>query len=373
MTFFRSLLASAIKLPADRIEADVPLEHYGIDSILVVQMTRELEKVFGSLSKTLFFEYQNIGLLANYFLKAHTHKLQEILGMSPQAPVSQGQMPMPPQPEVAVPGTATAAWHQRQHSTPTTGEARQEGVAPRVDAPTEIAIIGLAGRYPMADSLDEFWTNLQAGRDCITEIPRDRWNHEHYFDEDRRTPGKTYSKWGGFLNGVDRFDPLFFNISPREAEMMDPQERLFLECVYEAIEDAGYTRASLAAGAASRYPGSPAPVGVYVGVMYEEYQLYGVHEQARGKPVALPGSPSSIANRVSYFFNFSGPSMAVDTMRSSSLTAVHLACESLKRGELPTGHRWWRECLDSPQQVSRAGPGSLRFQQRPLHQLRRRR
>ena len=222
---------------------------------------------------------------------------------------------------------------QRQHFTPTPAAARQEGVASRVDGPTEIAIIGLAGRYPMADSLDEFWANLQAGRDCITEIPRDRWNHEHYFDEDRRTPGKTYSKWGGFLNGVDRFDPLFFNISPREAEMMDPQERLFLECVYEAIEDAGYTRASLAAGAASRYPGSPAPVGVYVGVMYEEYQLYGAQEQARGKPVALPGSPSSIANRVSYFFNFNGPSMAVDTMCSSSLTAIHLACESLKRGE----------------------------------------
>jgi acyl transferase domain-containing protein len=132
---------------------------------------------------------------------------------------------------------------------------------------------------------------------------------------------------------VERFDPLFFNISPREAEMMDPQERLFLECVYEAIEDAGYARASLAAGEASRYPGSSASVGVYVGVMYEEYQLYGAQEQARGKPVALAGSPSSIANRVSYFFNFNGPSMAVDTMCSSSLTAIHLACESLKRGE----------------------------------------
>ena len=235
------------------------------------------------------------------------------------------------QPDVAAPGTATGAWRQRFIPAPTT--ARQEGVASPVDEPTDIAIIGLAGRYPMADSLEEFWTNLQAGRDCVTEIPSERWHHERYFDEDRRTPGKTYSKWGGFLNGVDRFDPLFFNISPREAEMMDPQERLFLECVYEAIEDAGYTRASLAAGEASRYLGSPAPVGVYVGVMYEEYQLYGAQEQARGKPVALPGSPSSIANRVSYFFNFNGPSMAVDTMCSSSLTAIHLACESLKRGE----------------------------------------
>ncbi|MEW8987767.1 MAG: polyketide synthase, partial [Bacillus sp. (in: firmicutes)] len=180
-----------------------------------------------------------------------------------------------------------------------------------------------------AKNIQEFWYNLRNGKDCITEIPKDRWNHSLYFDEDKNKLGKTYSKWGGFIEGVDQFDPLFFNISPREAEMMDPQERLFLECVYETLEDAGYTRETLSLHQSFGLEGN---VGVYVGVMYEEYQLYGAQEQIQGRPVALTGSQSSIANRVSYFCNFHGPSMAVDTMCSSSLTAIHLACQSLQRG-----------------------------------------
>ncbi|HXH10353.1 MAG TPA: SDR family NAD(P)-dependent oxidoreductase [Alphaproteobacteria bacterium] len=332
VTFFRTLLAAALKLPAERVEADVPLEHYGIDSILVVEMNKELEKVFGSLSKTLFFEYQNLGQLTDYFLKAHPTKVQELLGIVPQAPLSQGETAATQQPNWAAIQTLRRDFRGRRRVTSIPLTGYQEVVVSRRHAATDIAVIGLAGRYAMADTIEEFWTNLKDGRDCITEIPSERWNHDPYFDADRERPGKTYGKWGGFLNGVDRFDALFFNISPREAELMDPQERLFLECAYAAIEDAGYTRATLAAGA-SPSPGTPAPVGVFVGVMYEEYQLYGAQEQAKGRLVALPGSPSSVANRVSYFCNFSGPSLAVDTMCSSSLTAIHLACESLKRGE----------------------------------------
>src|SRR5262249_29899612 len=149
--------------------------------------------------------------------------------------------------------------------------------------------------------------------------------------------------WGGFLDGVDEFDPLFFNISPREAEGMDPQERLFLECAYATLEDAGYTRAEGLPDSRDRAPGNAGAsqshhrltsnVGVFVGVMYEEYQLFGAEAQVQGRPVALGSNPSSIANRVSYFCNFHGPSMAVDTMCSSSLTAIHLACQSIQNGD----------------------------------------
>jgi polyketide synthase PksN len=111
---------------------------------------------------------------------------------------------------------------------------------------------------------------------------------------------------------------------------MDPQERLFLECVYETLEDAGYTREGLGM---CRGNGLEGNVGVYVGVMYEEYPLYAAQEQVMGRPAAVFGIPASIANRVSYFCNFHGPSMTVDTMCSSSLTAIHLACQSLLRGE----------------------------------------
>src|SRR5207248_1464001 len=132
----------------------------------------------------------------------------------------------------------------------------------------DIAIIGLAGRYPGAQNVQQFWENLREGRDSITEIPADRWDHSLYFDQEKNKPGKTYSKWGGFLEGMEQFDPLFFAISPLDAEGMDPQERLFLQCAYETLEDAGYTRPTPGSGLDNN-------VGVYVGVMYEEYQLYG--------------------------------------------------------------------------------------------------
>jgi acyl transferase domain-containing protein len=109
-----------------------------------------------------------------------------------------------------------------------------------------------AGRTLSAGiDLEQFWANLSQGKDSITEIPLERWDHAKYFDEDRSKAGKTYGKWGGFIDGVDLFDPLFFNISPREAELMDPQERLFLECVHATLEDAGYTRDNVARMATS--------------------------------------------------------------------------------------------------------------------------
>jgi polyketide synthase PksN len=212
------------------------------------------------------------------------------------------------------------------HTSVQTWRERTSPVASKGD----IAIIGASGRYPQARNIWQYWENLREGRDCITEIPEGRWNHQGYFDPEKGKRGKTYTKWGGFLDGVDEFDPLFFNLSPRDAELIDPQERIFLQNVYETLEDAGYTRESLKQYRCFGLEGS---VGVFVGVMYEEYQFLGVQEQMLGRPRAIVGSPSSIANRVSYFFNWHGPSLAVDSMCSSSLTALHLACQSLMHGE----------------------------------------
>ncbi|MFP5393941.1 MAG: SDR family NAD(P)-dependent oxidoreductase, partial [Gammaproteobacteria bacterium] len=312
----KGVLGTVIGVPAARIHADAPMEKYGIDSIMIMQLTTELEKSFGPLSKTLFFEHRNLGELARYFARAHADRLRSLAPQhttpAPAAPVS-AAVPAPLAP--AAPVNA------------------QPPAAPRPSGDeTEIVIVGVAGRYPQADDLQQFWTNLCEGRDCITEIPAERWDHGRFFDERRDVEGKTYSKWGGFINGVDRFDPLFFNISPREAELMDPQERLFLQCAHEVLEDAGYARDTLAVLHPAN-AGGGASVGVFVGVMYEEYQLYGAQRMAAGQPLALTGSPSSIANRVSYFYNFQGPSMAIDTMCSSSLTAIHLACQSIRRNE----------------------------------------
>jgi polyketide synthase PksN len=169
-----------------------------------------------------------------------------------------------------------------------------------------IAIVGMSGRFPRANTLQQYWENLQHGVDCVTEIPSERWDHRDYFDPERGKPGKICSKWGGFIEGVDEFDPLFFNIAPRDAATVDPRARLLLEVVWTLLEDIGWTRESLQ----QDYQGK---VGVYVG--------------ASGADIA------SIANRISYFFDLEGPSAAIDTMCSSSAMAIHLACQALRQDE----------------------------------------
>jgi acyl transferase domain-containing protein len=115
--------------------------------------------------------------------------------------------------------------------------------------------------------------------------------------------------------------------------MMDPQERLFLQCAHHTLEDAGYTRDALRAAAGASVADDAGDIGVFVGAMYSEYQLYGAEYSVRGEPVVVPGSLASIANRVSYFLDASGPSTTVDTMCASALSAIHLACAALQRGE----------------------------------------
>src|SRR5204863_2725715 len=132
-----------------------------------------------------------------------------------------------------------------------------------------------AGRYPHARNIDLFWDQLVAGHDAITVIPQERWNWEQYFDSRPGIAGKGYGKWGGFIEDVDQFDPFFFNISPHDAERMDPQERLFLQTAFEALGNAGYSRRDFL-GQSDRKD-----VGVYVGVMWSDYHLLGSSETQR--------------------------------------------------------------------------------------------
>jgi polyketide synthase PksN len=184
----------------------------------------------------------------------------------------------------------------------------------------DIAIVGMAGRYPKAKNLSELWENLKQGKDCIEEIPAERF-------EFRLRHGAASKYRGGFIEDVDRFDSLFFNISPREAAMLDPQERLFLEVAWEAIEDAGYYPEVLSSGDGSR------EIGVFVGAVWAMYQMFDGEEDQSGKKIKPNSFLWSIANRVSYWMNLSGPSMTVDTACSSSLTALQLACQAIQAGE----------------------------------------
>ncbi|WP_204824184.1 SDR family NAD(P)-dependent oxidoreductase [Paenibacillus nicotianae] len=339
--YLKKLLSSVLMMPERQIEADAPLEKYGIDSIMVMKLTDQLETVFGSLSKTLFFEYHNLQELTEYFLKSHRKSLIQLLNIGKEhhskTKAEPNQVPIVSTTLQNPKNTRnTKASKDATYSYPNrVAEPADDAITATEQSSStalDIAIIGLAGRYPEAENISQYWENLKNGKDCITEIPQERWDYKVHTDMQRSSQDtKASGKWGGFIEGVDRFDALFFNISPREAERIDPQERLFLESVYAAIEDAGYTRNNLVP---STNQSKLNKVGVYVGVMYQEYQLYGVESQkSYQEPFALNGNPASIANRVSYYFNFHGPSMVVDTMCSSSLTAIHLACQSLQKQE----------------------------------------
>lgn len=293
--FLRQILADVIKIEPEKLYPKRAFEYYGIESIMIVSLNEELEKYFGELSKTLFFEYQNLNSLTEYFVNNQREKLVELLHLK----------------EVTL-AKETQSLKQPESATCETTKKDQE-----------IAIIGINGKYPMAENLDVFWKNLEEGKDCIEEIPKSRWNYQNGYDPDSSKKGTYNSKWGGFLSGVDQFDPIFFQISPREAEMIDPQERLYLESAWGTFQEAGYSMKAL-----ENYK-----VGVFAGAMYAHYQLFGVEETMKGNPMGLNSSLSSIANRVSYFFNLHGPSITIDTMCSSSLTAIHLACQSIRMGE----------------------------------------
>ncbi|MGI9180911.1 MAG: type I polyketide synthase, partial [Longimicrobiaceae bacterium] len=186
-----------------------------------------------------------------------------------------------------------------------------------------IAVIGLACRFPgRANGPDAFWRLLRDGVDAVTEIPPSRFDIEEHFDADPDAPGKSYSRWGGFIEDVDRFDPHFFGISPREAVGIDPQHRLLLEAGWAAIESAGVAPTSLAG---SR-------TGVFVGITGSDYaQLMKAAGPEQLNAYSATGSTSAfVAGRLSYVLGLQGPSVAVDTACSSSLSAVHLACQSLR-------------------------------------------
>jgi len=183
-----------------------------------------------------------------------------------------------------------------------------------------IAIIGMACRFPgNADAPDAFWGVLRNGIDAITEIPSDRWDVDAYYHPDPEHPGKMYTRQGGFLREIDRFDPQLFGISPREAVTMDPQQRLLLEVSWEALEDAGQSQDRLAGNQS----------GVFLGITSNDYGPLSLQsgEFSRIDPYQITGNAlNAAAGRLSYTFGFHGPCMAIDTACSSSLVAVHLAC-----------------------------------------------
>ncbi|HSN96684.1 MAG TPA: SDR family NAD(P)-dependent oxidoreductase, partial [Candidatus Nanopelagicales bacterium] len=299
-----------LKLDPGEIDPRATFEIYGVDSLVGMEVVRELERSLGALPSTLLFENPTLLRLRDTLLADFAPEVRRLFPASGAAPADTG--PSIPDSIQAGPLPEPVA------------ATRQESALAGFDE-ADIAVVGLSGRYPGAETLDEFWDNLRAGRESIGDLPESRFDWRRFYDPEPGREGRLYTARGGFIADADKFDPLFFNISPREAESMDPQERLFLEVAWAAMDDAGYPPSCL------QQQGSR--VGVFAGAMNNGYGSLGATAWARGVPTGARSAFWSIANRLSYICDFRGPSLCVDTACSASLTAIHLACESIRRGE----------------------------------------
>jgi acyl transferase domain-containing protein/NADPH:quinone reductase-like Zn-dependent oxidoreductase len=181
-----------------------------------------------------------------------------------------------------------------------------------------IAVIGIAGRFPQAADIEQFWSNIIAGRDCVVEVPEQRWPARAFYDPEPGAAGKTPCKWLGLLDDADCFDPLFFGISPAEAEWIDPQQRIFLEECWHCLEDAGLSPQSL----------SGSNCGVFAGCARGDYAASS-GDLAFNAQSLMGGATSILAARISYFLNLQGPCVAIDTACSSALVSIAAACDAL--------------------------------------------
>lgn len=293
----RAILAGVLFTDPSRIDDSKSFIDLGLDSILGVEFTKKINDAFSiDIKATKLYDYSTVAALSSYISG------QTAAPALAEAPASSdgGE-----QAEIT-----DLEYFRRKYM----GEDSPAPAPGAVDlAEGDVAIIGMSARFPGADDVWQYWDNLAAGVDSVTEVPADRWSVDRFYEPGKATPGKTFCKWGGFLRDVDKFDPLFFNISPLEAEALDPQQRLFLQESWRALENSGYSPEDL----------DNKKCGVFVGVMSSG-------EYATG---SMFNASSILAARISYFLNLRGPAVALDTACSSSLVAAHLACKSLLNHE----------------------------------------
>ncbi|KAM9826825.1 phenolphthiocerol/phthiocerol polyketide synthase subunit C-like [Neosynchiropus ocellatus] len=189
----------------------------------------------------------------------------------------------------------------------------------------QVAVVGIGCNFPGGEGLENFWNVLLNGTNCSVPIPKERFNAASWFDPDDNKPGKCRTDKAAFVDGFNHFDNKSFGISDSEVEQMDPQQKMLLECVFRALENAGIPMEKA----------SGTRTGVFIGLMNRDYEIKASHAHASvinhwtGTGLAM----SIAANRISYIFNLTGPSLALDCACSSSLVALHLACQSIKQGD----------------------------------------
>jgi len=281
--YLRDSVAEVTRVDVSEIREDAGFFDLGMDSLMAVELRRRMEQGVGKeIPVTLVMDHPRISDVADYLLG-------DVLGLNEQA-----------------------------KSAP-----QRTAATTRTDEP--IAIVAVSCRFPGAPDPEAFWEVLSGGVDVIREVPEDRFDIDEFYDPDPEVAGKTYTRFGGFLDGIDGFDPEFFGISPREAVWIEPQQRLMLETVWEGLERAGYAPSALRG---SR-------TGIFAGVGANEYaHLLSSESIDKIEPYFITGNAlNAISGRVAFAMGFEGPAVAVDTACSSALVAVHQAVQALHSGD----------------------------------------
>lgn len=301
----RQQIAEFLRIAPETIDDGSPFVHYGLDSLASIQLVRTLEDTYGALPKVLLYECRTLTELAGYLLE--------------NAPGAC---------ETAAASAAPLAPAAESEHADLVGEVSPETLTMPTPEPIAtddpVAVVGMAGIFPGSPDYHALWRRLREGADLVSEIPAERFDWRPVYGDPQREPGKTNSRWGAFIEGVDEFDAEFFSISPLEAGLMDPQQRLLLTCAWHAVEDSGHRPGEL----------NGTDTGVFVGATSHDYDGHLIRiGRDRESHASLGVGHCILSNRISYQLGLYGPSETVDTACSSSLTALHRAVRAISDGE----------------------------------------
>ncbi|WP_082704203.1 beta-ketoacyl synthase N-terminal-like domain-containing protein [Paenibacillus pabuli] len=278
-----SIFAEELCIEAEKMHPDRSFEHFGMDSIMIAQLARRMERELQIpvVEPHLFLDHPTIAELTGALLPKYVTR----------ARISPKQINRPEEQQIIQPSKARS----------------------------RVAIIGMACHFPDAVNLEQFWNNLKTGKNSIREIPSTRWDWRMYYHPDGKA-GTSMSKWGAFLDGLEMFDPDFFGMDHSLASHLDPLQRQWLEVSAEALADAGYGKTQL----------ESLQVGVFAGARTGHFMS---KIRQNNKQTIIGTGQNFITAHLAHLYNLRGPNMVVDTACSSSLTAIHLAARSLQNGE----------------------------------------
>ncbi|RKG61278.1 KR domain-containing protein [Corallococcus sp. CA054B] len=306
--WLRQLFARELQLAPEQINPDADFETLGLDSILVIEVVTHLDEWLGvKLDPSLPLLHRTLTALTRQLVEAY-----------PEAVLAAHARTMPPVARPLEPLRVERAPEQA----PPPPQVKASPAPLPVTAPGDvepIAVIGMACHFPGSPDLEAYWRVLREGRDLITEVPESRWRIAD-FHSPTHQPGRSISRWGGFIEGIELFDPDYFQISRADAPCIDPLMRQFLEASVQCLQHAGHEAHEVAGRR----------VGVFVGSRMSGYAARMPEPTRNG---VLGSGQNFIAAHVSHFLDLKGPALVVDTACSSSLVAIHLACQSLRSGE----------------------------------------